>query len=322
MDESIVIGVVVVFHSGLEGLKACLKSIKESCPPARVCVVDASSRGDAREVAVLFACRWIDGKRNAGYAWGAHLGLVSFDTAPDVVVISNPDVRFEGGCLQLLASSSLEHYGICYPIQYTSNGDPAVFNILPQLTLRTSTAAWIGVLRRSGRRRRAGIVDFARTSGEDVRLAVDLAGSGAVVAMPVDLWHQLGGLDKDYFLFEEDRTLGKRASDVGSGSYLCGSARVMHDGGFNNRDRSLLSVAEPVVSEQLAWKKYGNRRGLPIVSLQVIGLAGRCFLSGVHGRRVDARIYFTAALVALRHSRGSVLIYAADGLRIPCVGTE
>jgi len=153
---------------------------------------------------------------------------------------------------------------------------------------------------------------------EPIRVPAGFSGSGAVVVIPGEVWLATGGFDQDYFLFEEDRSFGRRLEELGIPAYLCGDCVVMHDGGFRSRDLSVAAAFEGLISEQISWRKHAVGPGFILLLLQVIGLSLRWTAAVGLGRWQNAKVYHGVLLMLVRSKgQGSADLYGEDGLRVP-----
>jgi N-acetylglucosaminyl-diphospho-decaprenol L-rhamnosyltransferase len=62
--------------------------------------------------------------------------------------------------------------------------------------------------------------------------------AGACFVVRREVWERLGGFDEGYFLWYEDVDLARRLRDEGLRNFVCGSARVHHNGGLSTRTLS------------------------------------------------------------------------------------
>lgn len=62
--------------------------------------------------------------------------------------------------------------------------------------------------------------------------------AGACFLVRREVWDRLGGFDEGYFLWYEDVDLARRLRDAGLRNFVCGSARVHHNGGLSTRTLS------------------------------------------------------------------------------------
>ena len=315
MDSAVV---AVVYHSDPEVLLECVWSILESMPADGVVVFDTSFSGEARRVAQVCGVTWQDGSRNAGYAWALSRVADEWAGKFDVFVASNSDVRFVDGALARLVAHVRDLRGVCYALQKRKTGAVVRYSVQPQLSRADAVARWLGF----GRRRIGSIaestVERAAESVAPEMIPAGYAGSGAVIAVPADVWVASGGLDRDYFLFEEDRSFGTRLEELGVRAYLCGDCVVQHDGGFSSRGLTVAGTLECVVSEQIAWRKHRVGPGILLWALQLAGLVGRAAATIVRSRPRERRVYVSvlgALIGGVR--RGGARLYGLDGLRVP-----
>jgi GT2 family glycosyltransferase len=309
--------VAMVFHSDTDALASCIASLCTEGLTGNIVVCDTSANGVGRAIAVEHGVLWCDGSRNAGYAWASQLVADAYPDY-DVIVVSNSDVCFVDGALGRLISHSLEFGGVCYGLQKTSEGAVASYSVHSQLSARESIARWTGI----GRRRFRTVVNSVTLRGAQstapVRIPSGFAGSGAVIVVPKDIWLKSGGLDPDYFLFDEDRSFGKELEHLGIPAYLCGDCEIIHDGGFRSRDRSVAAILECVISEQISWRKQSVGANFVLFSIQLVGLLTRMASAMILGRWHDVTVYSTVLRMVVKFIRGGTAnLYGEDGLRVP-----
>jgi N-acetylglucosaminyl-diphospho-decaprenol L-rhamnosyltransferase len=310
--------VAVVFHSDPEALSECIASILDAGPASRVVVFDTSRAGTARRVADAYGVTWRDGSRNAGYSWALNRVEEEWAGTYEVFVASNSDVRFVDGALARLVSHSQQLHGACYALQKRRDGVVGYYSVQSQMSLLDSVARWIGIGRRRVRELAHSTVQRAAETGAPTLIPAGYAGSGAVVAVPADIWLATGGFDNDYFLFEEDRSFGTRLEELGVSAYLCGDCVVVHDGGFSSRGLTIAGTLECVVSEQIAWRKHKIGPGLVLWAVQLIGLVGRVAVAIARRRSRSRRVYSgVMGDLVWRVRSGGRCLYGADGLRVP-----
>lgn len=310
--------VAVVYHSDPDALSECVWSILDGVPADGVVVFDTSFSGEARCVAQACGVTWQDGSRNAGYAWA--LSRVADERAGefDVFVASNSDVRFVDGALARLVANARELRGVCYALQKQKTGAVGRYSVQAQLSRSDAVARWLGLGRRGIGSIAQSIVERATESVAPEVIPAGYAGSGAVIAVPADVWVASGGLDNDYFLFEEDRSFGTRLEELGVSAYLCGDCVVLHDGGFSLRGLTVAGMLECVVSEQIAWRKHRVGPGILLWALQLAGLVGRAAVTVFRSRPRERRVYLSVlGALIVRVRRGGARLYGLDGLRVP-----
>lgn len=317
----IVIG--IVYYSGVDLLMRCLASIPQT-DNIHTVVLDTSPDGSAEHVARLYSCQYVEGERNAGYAWG--LGEIArLAVHPnDVFVASNSDVSYEPGSLERLASLAMMSPSVCYPVQLESpNGPIAHYNVFRQLDARDSVARWIGIGRRQMARDKNRILRRLSTANSSpIAIPAGYCGSGAVFAIRGDIWTTTGGLDTRFFLYEEDRAFGTTLERLDIPALLIPSAIVVHEGGVRTRGLDLGTLREALLSERLYWQREGRRPANLPLWLQRFGVMIRLMRSFFINTPTTA-VYWslTKELWAMR-SGGVQAPRDFDGYRKPFGGSE
>lgn len=308
----------IVFHSDVPALDACLASLADSKTKPKVVVLDVSTSHSAKSVVAKRGAVWVDGSRNAGYAWGLHQLAKGWLDPDEIFVGSNSDVVFLPGSLDTLASNAHRLRAVCYPLQLLGSGAPAQHNVQSQLSLRNTLAKWFWLGRRTARRNLFAITEAATKEAAPIRFPPGTFGSGAVVAMPSEIWAATEGMDTDFFLYNEDKAYGTKIERLGIPAYLCGDAPVIHEGGTLSRGISKDAAIESIVSEQINWAKTMRSPNWIPVGLQVVALTARALAAAAMLREADTAIYFAALKFRLRHrTLLSAAPRASDGLRLP-----
>ncbi|GGD07126.1 glycosyltransferase family 2 protein [Nocardioides daphniae] len=310
--------VAVVFYSGLDDLDQCLKSIaSESAAEARV--VDTSPGQSAVELCLRHGAIHIAAPRNAGYAWALHQG---FDSVPDeqfVFVCSNSDVVYQSGSLAELSALAARDESIVYPMQLTTPHGPVAPHIaLTTFSPRSLLARWIGLGWKRGLRRQTHFVSqLSAQDGRFVPFPPEFGGSGAVIAMTAETWRRLDGLDRRFFLYEEDRALSLSARHLGISVGLALKARVVHAGGVMTRGLDFQTLDEAMTSERLLWEREFPGTGHLLIAVQRLGVGLRWIRALLRRRPEERRMYAALHRTLWRRDLLSSVPREADGFRRP-----
>jgi len=62
--------------------------------------------------------------------------------------------------------------------------------------------------------------------------------TGCFLMIRRELWEQLGGFDKDFFMYGEEADLCLRAAAIGAGPIICPDATLVHLGGASEKVRA------------------------------------------------------------------------------------
>jgi GT2 family glycosyltransferase len=198
---------LVNYRSATLALDAIRTARASSRDPLQVVVVDNSV--DAREAQQLrsAADTLIVSEENVGYAAAINRGRRSCDG--EIIVVTNPDVRFGDGAIDLLAGSGADIAG---PALYW---DDAHEWLLPPSDLHATgdriehalaTRSHAIRARRDARRRRARIAFWSNPDTRNVR-----AISGAVMVIRAATLDRLGGFDDRFRLYFEETDFLRRA---------------------------------------------------------------------------------------------------------------
>lgn len=308
----------IVFHSDELKLRRCLASVETAGAKIAVVVLDVSPTGIGKQVVDEFDASWMDGSRNAGYAWGLHMIADEYLTEGQVFIGSNADVEFLGEALFTLAENTKSLQGVCYPLQLNADRQVASYNVHTQLSWRTVLAQYCGIGRKSLRRWTMQVAYLSSDLGKPVKLPPGLYGSGAVFAVTYAHWRESGGFDRRFFLYSEDKSFGTTLNRLGIPAYLCGDAHVVHEAGTLMRGVAAGPVIEALVSEQLNWAKFKRAPVGILLGVQIAAFTARLLISTILRRDQDRAAY--AAVVGFRMSHLSIEAAApraADGRRLP-----
>jgi GT2 family glycosyltransferase len=214
---SVSMSVVIVAYNSLPELRRSVPALLgELQPQDELIVVDnASSDGLADEIAQLAPdARVLLLRQNIGFAAGVNAGAA--EAQGDLLVLLNPDAVVETGWGEAIRRP----WGGCF-------------------------AAWMGLVLLAGGDRInssggvlhfagfgwAGQVDRPRSAAPSSVREVGFL-SGACLAIPRELWLQLGGFAEHFFMYCEDVDLSLRVRLLGGKLAVVPAARVDHDYGF------------------------------------------------------------------------------------------
>jgi len=167
-------------------------TLDNSCDPAEAAALES-----------IGADRLIVPDSNLGYAAGANAGIAASSGA--VVVVSNPDVVFDAGCIDALAELLGGRVALSGPrFSWDAAGSwllpPAeVTTLRGEVSRRLASRSEARALRRSRRRFLDRVAFWSAVS--PFRVA---AVSGAVMAIARDAWRRVGKFDERYRLYYEE----------------------------------------------------------------------------------------------------------------------
>lgn len=210
-------------------LSRCLASLEHDAAAGRaeVWVVDnASSDGSPELVRNEFPwVKLIASEQNLGF--GAAVNLVAARTDSTWVAPSNADVRVSDGALTALLESGARHLeaGALAPQLILPDGSTQ-HSVFPFPSVPFTLAYLTGITRMSPRIARRWCIDggFDPATERRVPWAV-----GAFLLVRRDAWDEIGGFDRQQWMYAEDLDLGWRLARAGRSTWYVPSAAVFHD---------------------------------------------------------------------------------------------
>ncbi|MBV9335972.1 MAG: glycosyltransferase family 2 protein [Solirubrobacterales bacterium] len=242
------LAVVVVSYNSASVLPGLLESLGPGCGeiPWHLTVADnASNDGSVETVRKLAPDAIIvQTGRNAGYAAGLNAAVAA--AAPHTcVLVLNPDVRLEPGCVpELLATLRLPGTGIAVPRLSDRAGqridslrrEPSVIRALGDALLGARRAGRIPVL--------GEIVTGERRYRE--RTDTDWA-EGSTLLISDQCWRRCGPWDESFFMYSEETEFALRARDAGLRTRYTPRARAVHlEGSTDSPERAALLAVNRV----------------------------------------------------------------------------
>jgi N-acetylglucosaminyl-diphospho-decaprenol L-rhamnosyltransferase len=233
------LAVVVVTHHSAEHLPALVAALSAQLRERdELVILDNASTDDTVAVAHSLGTplRVIETGGNLGFAGGCHVGAEA--TVAPLLLFLNPDSQPHPDCLERLRAAADEHpdWGSWQAAVMLEDG-------------RINTSG--GVVHYLGL---GWAGDCERPASELPEQDREIAfPSGAAMVVRRTIWDQLGGLDRDYFMYGEDLDLGLRLWLSGHPVGVVPGARVTHSYDFDkgtgkwfwlerNRWRTVLSV--------------------------------------------------------------------------------
>ncbi len=226
---------IVVTHNSAEPLPVCLRTLQPQLADVggELVVVDNGSHDDSVAIARRHGATVVEVGRNVGFAAGCNLGAQG--AAADLLVLVNPDAQLDDGCLRGLLEVRGRHCS-AGPIggrARLADGGHDARAVLGRPRLRGALFFALGLDAPFRGSRwidpEHGPRSLPDHDGDVVPVE---AVSGAVMAVPRDLWSRLQGFDERYYLYGEDVDLCLRASAIGWNPVVAGAAGYTHVGGM------------------------------------------------------------------------------------------
>jgi N-acetylglucosaminyl-diphospho-decaprenol L-rhamnosyltransferase len=239
VPDSDAVAVVVVTHQSADHLADLLQALMPQLGAEdEVAIVDNASTDGTTQLARSLheRVRVIETNANLGFAGGCHVGAES--TQAPLLLFLNPDSQPQPGCVERLRAAAAEH---------PDWGAWQAAVMLDDEHINTSGGVvhylgigWAGDCERP----------ISTLPDEDREIPFP---SGAAMIVRRSVWTELGGLDREYFMYGEDLDLGLRLWLSGHRVGVIPSARVIHSYEFDkgsskwfwlerNRWRTVLSV--------------------------------------------------------------------------------
>ncbi|MEO8036318.1 MAG: glycosyltransferase [Acidobacteriota bacterium] len=218
--------------------------VDNSCDPAEA----GALRGVGDELVVA--------ERNLGYAGGINRGRKS--CAGEVIVVSNPDVIFTPGCIDLLADALTSRVAVAGPALFWD--DRAVWHLPPSdlftgrqkldEILASRSRGWAA--RRDRRRFRERVSFWALRDPTPVRSL-----SGAVMAIRTSELDEAGGFDERFPLYFEETDFLRRMTGRGREILYVPAAQCRHL--FNqSAGQNSAAAAERFADSELRYLEKWN----------------------------------------------------------------
>lgn len=226
---------IVVTHNSAASLGACLRTLRPQVVHVggELIVVDNGSEDESVAIARRHGVIVIQAGGNLGFAAGCNLGAEG--ASADLIVVVNPDARLDDGCLDQLVEVHRRQaragpIGGHARLEDGSYDRRAVMGG-PRLRGALFFAVGMDAVFRGSRWIDPEHGPRAMPDGEGGAVAVE-AVSGAVMAVPRELWSRLHGFDERYYLYGEDVDLCLRAASIGWQPVMAMGAGYTHVGGM------------------------------------------------------------------------------------------
>lgn len=219
--------VTVAFHSDAQ-LGALIADWRRECPGAPAIIVNngPTSSGTLRRLG-RGRVRLIERPDNPGYGTAINTGIAQLPREVQYVVIANPDIRLEPGCIGPLVAELREHpeVAVVGPAIRDGNGNryPSAREI-PSLSTGIGHALFARLWPTNPWTMRY----HSHSPGITARDCGWLSGAFLVVRRRA--FDAVGGFDPGYFMYFEDVDLGFRLADAGWRRRYVPAVSVHHSG--------------------------------------------------------------------------------------------
>ena len=278
---------VVTVSYGSEGV---LGAFLASLPPAsrqalHVVVADskpAAATNTVKSMTTSAGATYLPLPSNRGYGYAINTAVRGLGPEIDWVVVSNPDVTVNPGCIDILLESVLDStIAAVGPRILSSDGEiyPSARTI-PSLRSGVGHAIFANLWPKNpwtrNYRKESEIEPVRRDAGWL---------SGAFLMIRRSVFDQMNGFDESYFMYFEDVDLGYRIGRLGLRNVYEPAAVVVHTGAHSTstHDESAGMIrAHHESAQKFLFKKYSGPWLLPVRALLALGLGVR---SSIEARR-------------------------------------
>jgi GT2 family glycosyltransferase len=264
------VDVVVVAYGSADLLDACLTALRGESP---VIVVDNSSDPAVHAVTDGHRARYVDAKRNLGFAAGVNLGLDHLPQPLNDVLLLNPDAAIDHAGVVELQRFLHDHPDLAgvAPAQIDpSEGSEARVG----WPFPTPLGAWLEAL------------GLGRLRRQDEFMI------GSVLLLRASALTDVGRFDEQFFLYAEETDWQRRARDRGWRMALCTDVVATHIGAGTGGDVSERETHFHASLERYLRKHHGAS-GWRIFRAGVMAgsLLRALVLPGERGRLAAARLH-------------------------------
>ena len=231
--------------------------------------------------------------RNGGYAAGINAGVAAAAEHSAVLVV-NPDVRLEPGCVRELASR-LRRTGVGITVPRLVDADGQIIDSMRrEPTVRRAWGDAILGAQRAGRWPTLGEIVSDRHEYEREQLTDWAEGSTQLISS--DCWQACGDWDESFFLYSEETDYNLRARDRGFTTLYVPTARATHLAGGSGVSDALWVMQ---VTNRIRFFRRRRGRGASILYwlATLMREATRALLGRSNSRAA------TRALLSLRRLR-------------------
>lgn len=219
------------------GAPALLRIALEPVASLPVTVVDNSSLPEIAALCAELGVRYIDARRNGGFAAGVNLGLANRLRPGSDVLLLNPDARI--------------HPRDITRLQHALRADSRLASVAPEQVDadgRRSRVAWPFPSPVKTCLEALGLARFARGATYVI---------GAVLLLRAEALAQVGGFDERFFLYAEETDWAFRAHRLGWRHQVVAGVLAEHEGAATSTDSRLREAHFHASQERYFRKHFG-----------------------------------------------------------------
>lgn len=233
---SVRISIIIVNYNGATFLRECLDSIlaSQTRHTYEIIVVDNESQDHSLEVMTPYVVtkkiRLIMNSVNTGFSYANNQGIQA--ARGDYIFLLNNDTRLTPDALEKLTDYIISH--------------PETGIVAPQLLNGDGSLQFQG-----------SVLGHWRYKSDKPRRISFV--TGAAMMMSAAFLEKIGGLDENFFFYNEDIDLCKQVLKQGLAIIYLPSAKIIHYGGLSTTGRKAASVIEGYRGGlYLCYKHYGS----------------------------------------------------------------
>ena len=272
------LALVIINYNTAEDLRKCLASAREILGGAETVVVDNGSADGSREMVLkeFPHVRLVDNPGNPGYASACNRGIQA--TTEPYILILNSDVEFVGGGLEEIPGylDGNPDVGALGPMVLNSDGTVQMSCRRFPSMIENAVHGFLGDIWPDNPFTRSYQMKGLE---RDQPCDVDWV-SGAAMFLRRDAAERVVGFDERYFMYVEDVDICWRLRQAGFRVVYYPGFRLIHHIGRASSQQSLRMLYHHHRSMYVFFRKrYRGWKGLVLLPVVVIGLAGRFALS-------------------------------------------
>lgn len=265
--------VVILNYNDLENTLRLYQELKDFSVLSRIYIVDNASTDSSPKVLQEIEdsrCKLIFAKENKGYGSGNNLGFrAAFSEGMDYCFLANPDTRFQEGYFENVLSvfEKEKQAGLVSGRMKDPYGK--------QVTAWPLLSFFKNLLSMGPFSKRvfSSLLFYRKTYLEQKPyVEVDVL-HGSSLCISKEAFLKTRGYDEDFFLYEEEKVIGKKLKLAGYKSYLCTICSYLHEdsGSTKKSFRSLVQRQRlRQKSEALYARKYLHANFLQMLLLRLV----------------------------------------------------
>jgi N-acetylglucosaminyl-diphospho-decaprenol L-rhamnosyltransferase len=273
------VGVITVSYGSEAVLAGFLASVTGASTRATPIIVadNLPSSGGAQELCTAAGAEYLPMASNLGYGAAMNAAAAALPSGIEWVLVSNPDVVLEAGCIDELVRVGGEDTAIGSVGPAIHNSDGTLYPSARSVpSLRTGIGhamfvnLWTGNPWTRAYRKDTELNSVRRDAGWL---------SGACLLVRRTAFDNIGGFDPSFFMYFEDVDLGFRLGKTGYRNVYVPSAHVVHSGAHATTTESAQMVRTHHDSARLFLsRKYAGAWLWPVRVVLTIGLQLRSAL--------------------------------------------